>query len=115
MKLALFAAALVIGGSALAQTTSPAGGEDPAIAGTQSQAPSNANPETDARGVRVMSAAAEVPEGANQAPPAGPAVPAPNQSAVFTPRPAAEEYPVCSRTVTDNCVQAYERGVRRPG
>ena len=25
-----------------------------------------------------------------------------------------DSYPACSRTVTDNCVQAYERGVRRP-
>lgn len=115
MKLALFAATLMVSGAALAQTTSPAGGEDPAIAGTQTVAPSNANPEEDARGVSVISAPAEVPEGANQAPPAGPAVPAPNQSTVFTPRPAAEEYPACSRTVTDNCVQAYERGSRRPG
>jgi hypothetical protein len=24
------------------------------------------------------------------------------------------EYPACSRTVTDSCIQTYERGVRRP-
>ena len=43
----------------------------------------------------------------------GMAMPAPNQSAAFTPRAPAGEYPVCSRTVTDSCVQAYERGVSR--
>ena len=34
-------------------------------------------------------------------------------SAAFTPRPATTEYPPCSRTVTDGCIQTYERGVRR--
>jgi hypothetical protein len=29
------------------------------------------------------------------------------------PRPAAGDYPPCSKTVTDSCVQTYERGVRR--
>ncbi len=43
----------------------------------------------------------------------GPAVPMANQGAAFAPRPAAGEYPVCSRTVTDSCIQAYERGVSR--
>jgi hypothetical protein len=31
-----------------------------------------------------------------------------------TPRAAAGEYPPCSRTVTDGCIQTYERGVRSP-
>jgi hypothetical protein len=29
--------------------------------------------------------------------------------------PEADGYPPCSRTVTDRCVQTYERGVRRHG
>ena len=29
--------------------------------------------------------------------------------------PTTGEYPACSRNVTDNCIQLYERGVRRPG
>ena len=33
----------------------------------------------------------------------------PNQRAAFAARPADQEYPACSRTVTDNCVQTYER------
>ncbi|MGQ0558002.1 MAG: hypothetical protein ACT4OE_00185 [Sphingosinicella sp.] len=80
--------------------------------GGQVVAPSNANPETDARGVTVISAPAEVPAGANQSAPVAPgAVPqfTTDQRAVFTPRPATENYPPCSRTVTDNCVQTYER------
>jgi hypothetical protein len=35
------------------------------------------------------------------------------QQATFTPGPAAGSYPPCSRTVTDSCVQTYERGTRR--
>ena len=82
-------------------------------AGAQTVQPSNNNPETDARGVPVISAPAEVPAGANQSAPVQPgAVPqyTTDQRAVFTPRPATEDYPPCSRTVTDNCVQTYERG-----
>jgi hypothetical protein len=30
------------------------------------------------------------------------------------PREARSGYPPCSRTVTDNCIQLYERGVRSP-
>ena len=115
MKSVVFAAALIVGSAAIAQTTGPA--DDPAIQGSQTVAPSNANPETDARGIAVISAPAEVPQGANQTTPIPPGAvftPNPNQAQVFTPRPAAEEYPPCSRTVTDNCVQAYERGSGRP-
>ena len=71
----------------------------------------NSNPERDARGIPVVSAPATAPAGANQmmsAPAGARMVPAPNQSAVFTTRPATGEYPVCSRTVTDGCVQNYE-------
>jgi hypothetical protein len=35
-----------------------------------------------------------------------------NQSASLSPRPATTEYPPCSRTVTDACIQTYEKGVR---
>lgn len=111
MKLILVAAALAIGGAAAAQTP-----PDPTMETGRVVAPSNANPETDARGIPVISAPAEVPAGANQAaaiPPGARFVPNPNQQQVFASRPSDETYPPCSRTVTDNCVQAYERG-RRP-
>ena len=104
MKSVLFAAALMISGAALAQTT---------------VAPANDDPERDARGIPVVSAPATAPAGANQAPAAAPAgaqvVPAANQAQVFQTQQSTESYPPCTREVTDNCVQTYERGVRRPG
>jgi hypothetical protein len=102
MKKYLFAAALMLGTGAVAQET---------------VAPSNAAPERDARGIPVVSDPAQAPAGANQAvtAPAGArVVVSDNQAAVFATKPAAKEYPVCSKTVTDGCVQAYERG-RNPG
>jgi hypothetical protein len=77
-------------------------------------APGNTNPETDARGIPVISAPADAPSGANAPVPSGATlVPAANQAQVFTTQQSTENYPACSRTVTDNCVQAYERGSRR--
>ncbi len=101
MKSALFAAALLFGTAAVAQQTS---------------APSNASPERDARGIPVISDPATAPPGTNQpvnVPAGATVVPSPNQQAAFAARPAEQEYPACSRTVTDNCVQAYERGSPR--
>lgn len=103
MKSALFAAALLISGAAIAQ---------------QPVAPDNDNPERDARGIPVVSDPATAPAGANQvpAPVAGAqVVPAPNQAQVFTTQPSTEQYPACTREITDNCVQTYERGSRSPG
>lgn len=92
--------------------TGAASGQSMSSSGSGGMAPSgNSRPERDARGIPVVSNAAEAPSGANQAPPAGSsAVPAPNQQAVFAPRPAAGEYPPCSRGQTDGCTQTYERG-----
>ena len=101
MKSALFAAALLFGTAAVAQ---------------QTVAPANDSPERDARGIPVLSDPATAPAGTNEVVtvPAGATVVAnPNQRAAFAARPADQEYPACSRTVTDNCVQAYERGSRR--
>ncbi len=53
---------------------------------------------------------ASAPMGTNMTP--STAQPA-SGAAAFAPRPAAGEYPPCSRTVTDGCIQTYERGVRR--
>ena len=110
MKTALFAAALMFGGTAIAQTTDQMGGS---MGGQGTVAPGNSAPERDARGIPVVSAPAEVPAGANQNTPIAPGAqfqPNPNQQQVFAPRPATGDYPACSRTVTDHCVQAYERG-----
>jgi len=105
MKTMLFAAALMLGGAAVAQTTTY---DATAPAGGQTVQPSNANPELDARGIPVISDPATVPGGFNAPPGMGgpdadPSSPPPSQ-------PATENYPPCTREVTDNCVQTYERG-----
>ena len=62
----------------------------------------------------VPDGAAIPPPGTNQPPAVVPAgTPPPDQQAAFTPRPAMADYPPCSRTVTDHCVQTYERGMGR--
>ncbi len=100
MKSALFAIALGLGTAAVAQTGQPAP--------PTTVAPGNSAPQRDARGIPVISDPAEAPAGFNQPPqPGGTGVPA---NATPTPQPATENYPACSRTVTDNCVQSYERG-----
>ena len=96
MKMALLAAAaLMTGGAALAQTT---------------VAPGNTATERDARGIPVISDPAVAPPGFNQPPQVG----GTGVPASATPAPMADNGPTppCSRTVTDNCVQTYERGVR---
>ena len=100
MKSALFAAALLFGTAAVAQ---------------QTVAPANTNVERDARGIPVVSDPATAPAGTNQAPPPGPGptLAAPNQAAAIATQPSTGEKPPCSRTITDNCTQTYERPRRR--
>ena len=101
MKTLLFAAALLAGTAALAQTDQPL----PPTGGTS--APGNTAPELDARGIPVISDPAEVPAGFN--PPPGTNTGAPS-TARPAPMPSNEEYRACTRQITDNCVQTYERG-----
>lgn len=118
MKLALFAITLGLGSAAVAQDMQQPAPE-PAQAAAQDAmgmgqtvAPGNAAPERDARGIPVVSDPATAPPGFNQPPqPGGTGMPA-----NATPAPMADNGPTppCSRTVTDNCVQTYERGVARP-
>lgn len=94
--------------STMMQPSTPPGG-------TQ-VAPGNTKPERDARGIPVVSDPATAPAGANQpvSAAAGAQIVAnPNQSQVFASTAATGEYPACSRTVTDHCVQKYERSRRR--
>lgn len=102
MKLVIFAAAALAAASAgMAQ---------------QNVAPGNNAPETDARGIAVVSDAAVAPSGANvavQVQPGAQVVPAPNQSAVFAKQASTKTYPPCTKGVTDGCVQTYERGRAR--
>lgn len=110
MKSALFAVALGVATAAVAQDmTQPAPAPAPMATG-QTVAPGNSAPERDARGIPVVSDPAQAPAGFNEGPrPAGTGLPA-----NATPAPMADSGPTppCSRTVTDNCVQNYERGVR---
>jgi hypothetical protein len=127
MKTVLFAAALLVGTAAIAQddyTTTPADPLDvntaplttpetmpstmttadtwAASTGT-TVAPDNSNPEHDARGIAVISDPAVVPAGFNGT--AASAVGGP-----LEPVAGDASYPPCSRTITDNCTQTYERG-----
>lgn len=73
--------------------------------------PSNANPERDARGIAVISDPALVPAGWNGM--AGTAMGGPlvDPATGETMEAADDSYPPCTASVTDNCVQTYERGV----
>ncbi|HEX8527198.1 hypothetical protein [Allosphingosinicella sp.] len=93
MKSFLFAAALLAsGGAAIAQAPTPPGD------GITAQG-------TDPEGQACTPAGFNA--GTSAYPPC-PAAPAPQQGTSTSPPP-------CSRTVTDGCIQTYERGVRRPG
>ena len=72
--------------------------------------PSNADPEHDARGIAVISDPAVVPAGWNGT--TGTAVGGPlvDPATGETVEGAEASHPPCTATVTDNCVQTYERG-----
>jgi hypothetical protein len=136
MKTVAFAFALLLGGAALAQTgltaydgdgaatiafetDAGAAGMAPAATlagavsadGAQLVLPGNAAPELDARGIPVVSDPATVPAGWNGTS-AGAATGGPLLDPV-TGEPVAEaDYPACTRAVTDNCLQTYEKGRR---
>ena len=112
MKTALFAAALLMSTAAIAQKTDTTTPADAATA--PMSIPDNSAPRPDNNGTPVISAPAIAPPGFNQAPGmngvGGPYV---DPSQPPAPQPAIGDYPPCSRTVTDHCIQNYERGVRR--
>ena len=119
MKTAIIAIALLSGTAALAQTDDVKPAEDPAMAPTMTTGsvamPSNAAPEHDARGIAVISDPAAVPAGFNGTTTAlvgtgGPLVDPADTTATAEPATTPDaSYPACTRTVTDNCVQTYER------
>ena len=109
----MLAAALSLGSAAIAQQSSTPGQPSGVTVDDPSQA-------TGPQGVTQQgtdpSGQATAPAGTNMGVQGtGMAVPMANQEAAFTPRPAAGEYPPCSRTVTDSCIQTYERGSRPRG
>ncbi len=141
MKKTAFALALLVSGAAFAQaadtaaTTAYEGDgavtaayetegtlgdayRDPTLAGADTAAtaialvePGNANPERDARGIAVISAAAVAPAGWNGVP-ASAAMGGPELDSVTGETVAPDSYPACTATVTDKCLQTYERGRR---
>jgi hypothetical protein len=135
MKKSAFAIALLLGTAAAAQTADPAAtaydgdgqatlaweteaARDAAVADATSAMPaatiaqliqpSNANPERDARGIAVISAAAVAPAGWNGVP--AEAMGGPELDPVTGEAMAMESYPACTANVTDRCLQTYERG-----
>lgn len=99
MKALFAAAALFTAGAAIAQETVP---------------PGNNAPARDSRNIPVVSDPATAPAGTNAPVPPGPlALPTTDQRAAFATQPSTGEKPPCSRTVTDNCTQTYERRARR--
>ena len=82
----------------------------PAPAPDQMLSPGSEAPAADAAGTPVASDPAQAPPGYNQ-PPGTPGIADATQRP--TPQPATQNYPRCSRTVTDNCVQGEGRSRRR--
>ena len=127
MRTAFLTIALLAGGAAFAQTDDNASlaydGDGAATtawetegtttiasaAGVQLVQPGNSNPERDARGIAVLSDPAVAPAGWNGT--AADAMGGPLLDPVSgEPVGAEESYPACTATVTDNCLQTYEKG-----
>jgi hypothetical protein len=115
MKLTIFAAALMLGGAAVAQTPETTTTDTSGMSTSTGTpvAAGNTSPERDARGIPVVSDSATAPAGWNQAP--GTGGPVANASAPAPSQGSAGELPPCTRTVTDRCTQTYERGARPRG
>ena len=87
---------------------SPAMAQKSAKAGTRDQlaASGYSVPARDSRGNIVISNPAVAPPGSNL--PAGSAVTNGDPRVIFAPRPTTKKYRVCSKNVTDDCVQSWE-------
>jgi hypothetical protein len=72
--------------------------------------PGNENPEHDARGIAVISDPAVVPAGFNGVAGTAQGGPLADPATGEAIDAADDSYPACSATVTDNCLQTYERG-----
>jgi hypothetical protein len=83
------------------------------MAGGMTVAPDNSNPRRDARGIRVISAPAVAPAGYNGTMSTNTGMGGPLLDASGQAVAAGGDMPSCSRTVTDHCVQTYERSRRR--
>ena len=128
MKKAFIAAALLISGAAVAQeipAAVPMADETTTVSMTETVAvpaavvspasgaivaPSNAYPELDARGIAVISDPAVVPAGFNGMTATGMGGPLLDPATGEEIVAAETSYPNCTAAITDNCLQAYERG-----
>jgi hypothetical protein len=118
MKSIIFAAALMAGSSALAQEDMTTMVDEAKPVATEAyampsllaavQQPGNANPESDARGIAVISDPAMIPAGYNGTASTG--VGGPLVDPATDDAAANDGYTACTREVTDNCLQTYERG-----
>lgn len=72
--------------------------------------PSNTDPEHDARGIAVISDPAVVPAGWNGTSDAAVGGPLVDPATGETVEGTEASHPACTATITDNCVQTYERG-----
>jgi len=112
MKTALFAMALMASSAAIAQTypkdTSMT--TAPMVSTGQIQTADNTTTERDARGIAVISDPAVVPAGFNGTPATGVGGPLVDPATGEAANPTDTAHPPCTREVTDNCVQTYERG-----
>lgn len=117
MRTILFAAALTMGSVAFAQTqptTSPEPTPQQPSGETVDDPSQATGPEGVTQQGTVPDGQATAPPGTNQMPMQGTSPMMSSDSNIaMTPRAATTDYPPCSRTVTDSCVQTYERG-RRP-
>lgn len=121
MKTLLLTAALLIGGAAIAQDTqtTEVKNETETEVQTSTQTPATTTDTTTRmttqEGITAEgtdpSGVAVAPPGTNvvASPAGGGVVMDPNQSSAFMTRAATKDYPRCSRTVTDNCVQGGPR------
>ena len=121
MKTALFAIALLTGGTAFAQADSgaapdsnaPAASAAPSAPGNAIHQPGNENPERDARNIKVESSPALVPDGFNGVTGTGTGGPLLDPVTGKEVTASDANYPPCTAKLTDNCVQTYERGRKK--
>jgi hypothetical protein len=125
MRKILFAAALSISSVAFAQSQPPADDADAAATDGSQPSGETVDDQSQASGPQGITqqgtdpnGQATVPPGMNQPPQVSTGSPGMSSTMggsnmAMAPRTAAGAYPPCSRTVTDGCIQTYERGVRR--
>ncbi|HEY5723303.1 MAG TPA: hypothetical protein VIT45_13365 [Allosphingosinicella sp.] len=103
---------LAIGGAMTASATLAKTDARPGMKGKSVVTPGS-RPVRDSRGNIVISDPAVTPRGANE-PVGSQTGVSRDPKVVFAPQASTEEYQVCSKTVTDNCVQVWEPPRRLP-